>query len=172
MTENLQRHPNVVNLSEVDARVQNKGTKFGFSAKRLGIPAQGKNLNCSWFEVEPGKIAFPYHYHCNNEEAMFVLEGEGQLRIGKEKISVTVGDYIAFPVGPDHAHSIRNTGKQTLRYLCMSTGNPTDVVYYPDSKKIGIFGSESYQGLLKSSWIKVVVKDQESVDYFEGEKID
>jgi len=167
-----QRHPNVVNLSEIDARVQFKGSRFGFAAKRLGIPSQGKDLNCSWFEVEPGRSAFPHHYHCANEEAIFILEGYGELRIGADRLDVGPGDYIAFPVGPDHAHSLRNIGEHSLRYLCMSTGKPTDVVGYPDSKKVGIFGSDSYQGLQKSTWIKLVIDDQESVDYFEGEKID
>jgi uncharacterized cupin superfamily protein len=35
--------------------------------------------------VPPGRRAWPYHYHLENEEAIYVLEGLGTLRIDEEE---------------------------------------------------------------------------------------
>lgn len=167
------RHPNVVNLKEVKSRTQEKGTRFGFENKRLGDAAQSQGLGCGWFEIQPGRTAFPHHFHCANEEAIYILEGEGDIRIGEATVKVGAGDYIALPPGPEHAHSLANTGQAPLRYLCISTTQSTEVVYYPDSKKFGAFGSPAHSGsLFSSAWILKMMKDGENVDYYEGERID
>jgi uncharacterized cupin superfamily protein len=168
------KHPNIVNLDEVEVRQVTKGKRFGFSGKRLGAAGGGKQLGCSWFEIEPGRKAFPHHFHCANEEALFILEGEGQLRLGESVVSVEKGDYVAMPAGPQGAHSLTNTGKQPLRYLCFSTLISTEVVVYPDSKKIAAVGSENVaKGMLGSdAWVRQTIREQPSVDYYEGEEID
>src|SRR6185503_12001505 len=96
-------------------------------------------------EVEPGRAAFPHHFHCVNEESIYVLEGEGALRIGKDTVAVKAGDYVTFPTGPDFAHQLKNTGTQNIRYLRFSTLSSAEVVGYPDSKKIGAAGAPSYE---------------------------
>ena len=80
-----------------ESRVDHGG--FSFVRKRLGAAAGGQKIGASWFELQPGKKAFPFHYHLANEEAVFVLEGEGMLRNDKEEIPLRAGEYIAFPPG-------------------------------------------------------------------------
>jgi uncharacterized cupin superfamily protein len=121
------------------------------------------------YKLMPGKKTFPYHFHYANEEAVFVLEGTGSLRLANEIIIIKNGDYIALPVGPNHAHQITNTSENPLIFLCFSTMNHPDVVEYPDSEKIGVTagvapGGESHKVLLKARFRK-----QDSVDYFDGE---
>src|SRR6266487_877509 len=137
-TKAPRRHPNVVHLDEVESSGFGKGTKFGHTAKRLSKASEGKSLGCSWYEVPSGKSAFPAHFHCALEEAIYVLEGEGTLRVGKERIAVRAGDYLAFPPGPDYAHRLDNTGSGLLRYLCFSGWTPgqVEVIGYPDSGKV------------------------------------
>lgn len=123
-------------------------------------------------EIPPGKQAFPNHFHTANEEAVFVIEGQGHVRIGKEEVEIVAGDYLSFPVGPEHAHSITNTSKAVLKLLCISTLNPVEVVGYPDSKKTAVFAmSDSSKGLMSgpAPWVRMIIKDQNSVDYYEGE---
>jgi mannose-6-phosphate isomerase-like protein (cupin superfamily) len=83
--------------------------------------------------------AWPYHYHLANEEAIYVLEGSGTLRIGGEEIRVSQGDYVALPARAQAAHQIVNDSGAVLRYLCFSTMVEPDVMVYPDSGKVGIF---------------------------------
>lgn len=170
MNDTHRRHPNIANLDEVPLRTQEAGTRFGFAGRMVAAAAGGRAIGCSWYEVPPGRSAFPYHYHCSNEEALFVLEGTGALRIGDGVFPVRPGDYMCFPVGPSHAHRLDNTGDGPLRYLCISTQNPTEVVGYPDSDKIAAlarpeptFGSPA--------WVRKVWRDGREVGYWEGEDV-
>src|SRR5690242_4639516 len=110
MSEQSRRHPNVVNVSELEANKREKGTRFALASKGLGLAAGATGIGCSWYEVPPGRTAFPMHYHCANEEAAFILEGEGTLRIGDKTVPIRPGDYIALPTGPENAHQLQNTG--------------------------------------------------------------
>jgi uncharacterized cupin superfamily protein len=164
----MRRHPNVVNATEVEPIVAEKGSRFAYRDCRLGQASGGRAIGCSWYEVPPGKTAFPYHYHTANEESLYVLEGTGTLRIGKQEVAVGPGDYISFPVGPDHAHQLINTGSAPLRYLCFSTMHAVEICGYPDSDKIGALARTPDSGQL----VRVIVKGGSSVDYYDGEKID
>ena len=165
------KHPNITNISELEPRVEQRGTKFGYKAKRLGMPSGAKALGCSWFEVQPGQTAFPNHFHSANEESIFILEGTGEARIGKEKVHVEKGDYIAFPVGPEFSHSLKNNGTKALQYLCFSTMIPTEVVGYPDSKKIGAVGTSDFSKGMAGAWIRILTHEQPPVDYYAGEDV-
>lgn len=166
------KHPNVTHLTEVEPRIGEKGTKFAFTGKRLGPSSGAGMLGCSWYEVPPGKTAFPNHYHCANEEGVYILEGSGETRIGKDTVTVGVGDYIAYPPGPEYSHSLKNTGTGPLRYLCLSTMLRTEVVGYPDSKKLAAVGLSDPKTGPMGAKVKFIIKEQPSVDYYEGEDVD
>ena len=169
MTDATRRHANVVNLDEVDARETSHGTKFGARIKQLGLPTGSKDVGCNWFEVPPGRSAFPHHYHCAIEEALFILDGEGRLRIGEAEVTVRAGDYVTLPAGPDHAHRLDNTGQAPLRYLCISSRAVADVVGYPDSGKIAAMANPS-SNFFDPPWVRAIFKEDATVGYFDGEK--
>ena len=106
---------------------------MGYRRKQLGSSAGGEKLGCSLYEVPPGRRAWPYHYHLANEEAIYVLEGSGTLRIGREEIGVSKGDYVALPARAQAAHQLVNDSGVVLRCLCYSTMIEPDVMVYPDS---------------------------------------
>ena len=81
--------PNVVGDGDLEWDEQSHGEKFGYRRKQLGSAAGGEKLGCSLYEVPPGRRAWPYHYHLANEEAIYVLEGSGILRIGGEEVQVS-----------------------------------------------------------------------------------
>jgi len=159
------RHPNVVNLTELKAGGFEKGGRFALANRPLGRATGARGIGCSWYEVPPGRTAFPNHYHCANEESLYVLEGTGTLRIGQDEVPVGPGDYATFPVGPACTHQLLNTGTGPLRYLCFSTLLPTEVVGYPDSKKIGAMGYTA----AGESMVRIMVRQDSGVDYYEGE---
>lgn len=165
MSKVTRRHPNVVNVAEVPARGFDKGARFALANRALGRATGARGIGCSHYEVPPGKTAFPSHYHCANEESIYVLEGTGTLRIGADEVAVGAGDYATFPVGPAHAHQLLNSGSGPLRYLCFSTLVPTDVVGYPDSKKIGAM---SYTAAGEAV-VRIMVREGSGVDYYDGE---
>src|SRR5262245_6897007 len=96
------RHPQIINVDDVAPREERHGG-FGSRARRLSNEVGSRAQGCGHFEIDPGKTAFPYHFHSAVEETIYILEGKGKLRIGKDTIDVRAGDYISLPPGPDSA---------------------------------------------------------------------
>jgi uncharacterized cupin superfamily protein len=158
------RHPNVVHRDEVTAMPMGKG-KHQMMLRRLGAAAGGQMLGANLTEVAPGAISFPFHYHCATEEALYVLRGKGIARIGGARVAVREGDWISFPVGPDHPHQMINDGDEPLVYLCVSASvQKVDVVGYPDSKKIA-----ASAGTFEKPIHRFIAREGETVDYWENE---
>ncbi len=119
-----------------------RGTVFENRQRKLAAAAGGSQLGCTLTEVPPGKTAWPFHAHLGNEEAIYVLEGHATLRLGDRQHALKPGDYVALAARADAAHQVINTSDAPVRYLAISTMNPTDVIVYPDSKKHGILAGE------------------------------
>lgn len=162
------RHPQVINVAEAESRPMSRGTRFGCVTKLLGRAAGGKGIGASWYEVQPGRTAFPTHWHAANEEALFILEGSGSLHIGKESVPLREGDWVTLPPGPDFAHQLVNDGDVPLRYLCFSTLITTEIVGYPESGKVGIVSAGG-----GSPWMRALFRMESQIaDYYDGERVE
>lgn len=111
-----------------------------FRRKQLGAAAGGEDLGTSLYEVPPGKRTWLAHYHEGNEEAIYVLGGEGTITLGGDRTEYDLepGDYVALPRGEEGYHELR-AGEKTLRYLAISTMNEPDITVYPDDGKVGLY---------------------------------
>ena len=65
--------------------------------------------------VAPGQ-ATAAHYHLVAEEIYYILNGQGAMFLEEARQDVVPGDAILIP--PGQRHSIRNTGKEDLVFLC------------------------------------------------------
>ncbi len=74
-----------------------------------------ENFAMRLFEVEPNGYT-PYHQH-DWEHEVFVLEGEGVARHEDGEAPLRRGDVLFVP--PMTWHSIKNTGKGVLKFLCL-----------------------------------------------------
>ena len=166
----MANHPRVVGDGDLEWSEHSHGERFGSRRKQLGSSAGGEKLGCSLYEVPPGRRAWPYHYHLANEEAIYVLEGSGTLRIGGEEIGVSKGDYVALPARAQEAHQIVNDSGAVLRYLCFSTMVEPDVMVYPDSGKVGIFGGAAPGGPKEKRTFSKFLREEAEVSYYEGEE--
>ena len=91
------------------------------------------------YDIPPGKAGYPYHYHTANTEVFYIIAGQCILVTPKEEKAIKAGDVIVCPPGSTGAHKIVNTSPtEVLTYLDSDTTNSPDVVYYPDSEKIGL----------------------------------
>ncbi len=158
------RHPNVVNRDEVQP-IERKQGKHHTLGRRLGPAAGNLQLGAMLTELPPGTMSFPLHYHCANEESIYVISGTGTARIGDARVPVRAGDWIAYPVGPAHAHQMINDSSEPLVYLTLSTMHRCEVVGYPDSNKVAAMAGESWE----RPWIRQIVRNGESLDYWDGE---
>ncbi|MFC7080363.1 cupin domain-containing protein [Halorussus caseinilyticus] len=157
-----------INEESLDWSTTERG-EAEFRRKQLGDAAGGEELGCSLYEIPPGRRSWPYHYHTGNEEAMYVLAGEGTLRLGGETTTLTEGDYVALPADESSAHRVVNDGDDTLRYLMVSTMDDPDVTVYPDSGKVGVFAGSPPGGRGRRS-VHGYYDIDDDVDYWRGEE--
>lgn len=160
---------NIVNVNDLDWKTSEHGD-FAYQDKWLAAETGGEKLGASLYKLMPGKKCFPYHFHYANEEAVFILEGSGTLRMNNEMIPIVQGDYIAFPVGPDYVHQIINTSEKPLIYLCFSTMIYPEAVEYPDSNKVGVTAGVPVSADIEEAQLRARFRKQDKVDYFDGEK--
>ena len=159
----------MVNAAKVKPRTMEEGKRYGFSALSLSLAAGGSDLGCTLYELRPGRRSFPYHYHTANEEAIYVLDGTGTVRMPAGRHTIGPGDYIVFRADASGAHQVINTSKKPLRYLCISTMTAPEIAIYPDSKKIGFFADAAPgdKTMPRSNYGFLRLADK--VGYFEGE---
>ncbi len=165
----MAKHKNVIHLSEVsrDEMKVPEGLPFGGLRQRIGIAVGARKLGYSFFTVPPGKAAFPFHLHNTNEEMIFIVEGEGILRLEKDEIAVSSGTFIACPPGPDYPHQLINTSTGDLRYLVVSTMEYPDISEYPDSNKIGAYAGPAKGGT--ETAFRALYRKDGNVSYYDGE---
>ncbi|MGE3246348.1 MAG: cupin domain-containing protein [Beijerinckiaceae bacterium] len=85
-------------------------------------------------EVEPGHETTEYHLHYHEDEAVFVLAGTATAEIGDTQVQIKPGDFVGYRKG-GQAHTIRNTGTETLRMIVVGERLPHDVGDYPRRAK-------------------------------------
>jgi len=81
--------------------------------------------------IPPGKINWPFHFHCAQWEFFLVKKGFGVVRCKDAETDIQAGD--AFLQKPGEPHQIRNTGTDDLVLLIVADNPPCDTVGYPDS---------------------------------------
>jgi uncharacterized cupin superfamily protein len=158
----------IVNEDAIPWSEESRGDKYGWKRRQLGAAAGGEKLGCSLYEIPPGRRSWPYHFHGANEEAIYVLEGEGTLRLDGRELPLRRGDYVALMARAEGAHQVINTSAATLRYLCFSTMIAPDVSVYPDSGKVGVWVG-SAPGRPEGRTLGAILPLSAKVDYWEGE---
>src|SRR5436190_9867155 len=113
----------------------------GFRARRarLGHQLGTQRLGVSYWELDPGEAAYPYHVHYAEEEVLVVLEGSPALRTPAGWRDLEPGEVVAFPTGEDGAHQLVNRSEAVVRFIAVSTQFGPDDVVQPDSGKVGAF---------------------------------
>jgi uncharacterized cupin superfamily protein len=169
----------ILNIANVEFRQVGHGVNFpgatdapekfqarlGDIGRRLGAQKLGYNVTI----VPPGRRAWPLHNHRINEEMFFILEGEGEVRIGPDSYPIGAGDVIAHPPGgPESAHQIVNTSNTELKYLAVSTRISPEIVDYPDSDKFGVLAELPGPDGKPHIW-RFVNRAEASINYWDGE---
>jgi uncharacterized cupin superfamily protein len=98
--------------------------------KSLGDATGLTGFGVHIIEVEPGHETTEHHLHHHEDECVFVLSGSATAFIGDEAFAIGQGDFIGYRKG-GLAHSIRNTGSETLRCIVVGERRAHDVCDYP-----------------------------------------
>jgi len=85
-------------------------------------------------EVGPGCETTEHHVHHHEDECVYVLSGSATAVIGEESFPIGAGDFVGYRKG-GAAHSILNTGTETLRCIVVGERLAHDVGDYPRKQK-------------------------------------
>ena len=148
-----------VHVEDMEAEHRSRHEGYEFYRRDL-ISDEGNKLEAAHYEIPPGKAAFPYHYHIRNEESYYILSGKGKLKTpGGERI-VTAGDFLFFPANEAGAHKLTNiSDSENLVYLDFDSTSDVEIVFYPDSGKMGVWGRG----------INRLYRIGEDISYYDGE---
>ncbi|MFO7566428.1 MAG: cupin domain-containing protein [Enhygromyxa sp.] len=93
------------------------------------------HLGVSLARLPPGKESFALHVHAVQEEWIYVLAGEGRLRLDDTELTIRAGDFVGFPPnGP--AHLVHNCSDVDLVYLQGGDRRPGDRAYFPELGRV------------------------------------
>lgn len=90
------------------------GTVFELAGPTTGLTTMG----VAWAEVDTGATS-PAAWHGRTEEAYFIIEGRGVMRLGNETFAIAAGDVVS--IRPGVIHNIKNSGPAPLRMVVVTT---------------------------------------------------
>jgi len=129
----------IVTKQEIDSTEGMQRTHFLNKEARRTNKSLGDLVGLTGFgfhlvEVGPGCFSTERHVHYHEDECVYILEGEAEATIGGNVSVVKAGDFIGYRAGGD-AHTLKNTGQETLKCIVVGGRLDHDVVDYPDLKK-------------------------------------
>lgn len=98
--------------------------------KSLGDVAGLSGFGFNIVETAPGRETTEYHHHQSEDEAVYVLSGQGEAIVGNDRFLVQAGDFIGYRKG-GLSHVITNCGEESLRCIVVGERRACDVVDYP-----------------------------------------
>jgi len=123
-----------------DAEVDANGTVL--RATRLARHVGAQRLAANLYELEPGAVVSPLHFHHHNEELLFVLSGTPALRRSDSDVrNLSPGEVISFPAGPDGIHQILNRSEQPARVLICATNDLPEVAEQTETDQLAVITS-------------------------------
>ncbi|OUS07990.1 cupin [Rhodobacterales bacterium 52_120_T64] len=86
--------------------------------------------------LPPGSTSSIKHWHQNEDEMIYMLEGEALVYEGELSYTLNAGEVATFKAGKPIGHYIENVGDTPIKYLVIGTRSTSDVVTYPDNDRV------------------------------------
>jgi len=94
----------------------------------VGLTQFGVNIT----RIGPGAASSLRHYHEQEDEFIYMLEGELVLIENDGEVVLKPGDAAGFKAGSGNAHRLVNRSDKDAVYFEVGTRSPHDRVHYPD----------------------------------------
>jgi uncharacterized cupin superfamily protein len=159
-----------VNIDELEFReLRDPGdpSRYDCTDAEVGFTIGARGLGYRVTTLPPGKRFCPLHTHSQEEELLFVLDGEPSVRTSTETIRCRKGDFVAFPVGETGTHQVLNESDAPATFMLLARTEFPEVCRYPESEKLLVdlaiplvAGTQSY-----------LIADGPQLDYYRGEEM-
>ncbi|MBL9047549.1 MAG: cupin domain-containing protein [Tabrizicola sp.] len=104
----------------------------GRSSLRLGDAGGLTQFGANLVMLEPGAMSSLRHWHLNEDEFVWVVEGECTLVQDAGETVMRPGDCAAFPAGSTDGHHFINRSDRPARFLVVGTKAKHEVATYSD----------------------------------------
>jgi uncharacterized cupin superfamily protein len=94
----------------------------------VGLTQFGVNIT----RIEPGQMSALRHWHEQEDEFIYILEGELVLAENDGEVVLKTGDAAGFKAGSGIAHKLINRSDRDAVYFEVGTRAATERVHYPD----------------------------------------
>ena len=106
---------------------------LGATWNKLGDAAGLTDFGVNLVRLPPGKWSSQRHWHSEEDELVYVLEGEVTLVEDDGPHVLRAGDVAAWKAGETNAHCLQNLSDRDAVYLEIGSRRPaTDACHYPD----------------------------------------
>ncbi len=100
--------------------------------RKLGDALGLDNFGVNLVHLPPGAASALRHWHSQEDEFVYVLEGEITLITDAGAQMLGPGMVAGFPAGRADGHHLVNRSSETAAYLEVGDRSPDDAVVYPD----------------------------------------
>ncbi|WP_342237063.1 cupin domain-containing protein [Inquilinus sp. OTU3971] len=100
--------------------------------QRLGDAGGLTDVGVNLMRLPPGNWSSQRHWHSEEDELVYVLEGELVLIEDGGETVLRAGDCAAFPKNSGNGHHMINRSEATAVYLEVGTRSPADVITCSD----------------------------------------
>lgn len=102
----------------------------------LGNAAGLKNFGVNLVTLTPGSCSALRHWHTQQDEFIYIIQGEATLITNAGEQILTAGMMAGFPAGEANGHQLLNKSQAIVIYLEVGDRSPGEEVYYPDDDLI------------------------------------
>lgn len=151
---------NRINAAELQYERDSHG-RFASEDGEIGLLIGARKLGYRLSRIPPGKAFCPLHWHEQEEEFYYVLEGHPSVRTLRGSLRCNPGDFIAFPTGKRGAHQLLNESDSPCLVLMVGGWSQSEVCFYPDSEKVMVD--------VPGSGVSLTLRTKPELDYYDGE---
>lgn len=128
----------VIDPTAVEARTGSaypepfKPVSAGREKQALGNLAGLTQFGVNLTRLKPGAASALRHWHVEEDEFIYVLEGEATLITDAGEQVLGPGMAAGFPAGKADGHQLVNKSQSDVLYLEIGSRNPAEEAHYPD----------------------------------------
>jgi uncharacterized cupin superfamily protein len=110
----------------------------GRERKRIGRASGLTQFGVNICTLKPGAASSQRHWHENEDELVYVLEGEVVLCEDAGETTLKAGDAASWKAGTANGHCLINRSKVDARIIEIGTRANTERAHYPDVDMIAV----------------------------------
>ena len=117
----------------------------GRARKRLGNEVGLSQFGVNLTKLKPGAASALRHWHENEDEFVFILQGIGTLIEDDGETILKPGDAAGFKAGVANGHQLVNRSQEDLIYLEIGSRLPVETAHYSEDDLMAVKDDQGFK---------------------------